>query len=248
MSKLRLYMESLIGDFMEEKNSNNKNSLALVGMICSICGLLTCGISSIVGLILFIIGLNKSKTLNENGKGQSIVGIVVGSFIIVIVMTVMCVALSEETSNHKEDNVVNDNQIQETEKTTYLEGTNSDDFAEILKSVTEIENLDGIVNKNSITYTSENDKYNVTIVANKDTKEICYVKIISLTSEDATNVFMALHRMNYTTENDGDYTNWLVDNIGKEATTKIGDANFILSLSTSNHPILEMNTDGYVNK
>ena len=88
------------------------------------------------------------------------------------------------------------------------------------------------------------------MIANKDTKEICYVKIISLTSEDATNVFMSLNRINYKTENNANYTGWLVDNIGKESTTKIGEASFILSLDTSNHFVLEMKTDdsdNYIN-
>ena len=89
------------------------------------------------------------------------------------------------------------------------------------------------------------------MIANKDTKEICYVKIIALTSEDATNVFMSLNRINYKNENNANYTSWLVDNIGKESTTKIGEANFSLSLYTNNHSVLEMNTDGsenYINK
>ena len=99
----------------------------------------------------------------------------------------------------------------------------------------------------SINYTSTNTKYGINIDANKDSKEIDYVRIFALTDEDATNVFMALNRMDYKTENDAEFTSWLVDNLGKESTKKIGDANFTLSLSTSNRPIIEMKTDGYDN-
>ena len=50
--------------------------------------------------------------------------------------------------------------------------------------------------------------------------------------------------MNYTTENDAELTNWLTGNIGKKATTKIGDANFELGLTTNNYPYIIMKTDG----
>lgn len=150
---------------------------------------------------------------------------------------------SNSDSNNQVEQDVN-NQMQETEKVVFLEGTNSEDFAEVLEGVTGIENIEGVITGDSITYTSANGKYSINIDANKDTKEIDYVRIIALTDEDATNVFMSLNRMDYKTENASEYTSWLVDNIGKDATTKIGDANFILSLSTSNHPILEMKTDG----
>lgn len=150
---------------------------------------------------------------------------------------------SNSDSNNQVEQDVN-NQIQETKKVVFLEETNSEDFAEVLEGVTGIENIEGVITGDSITYTSANDKYSINIDANKDTKEIDYVRIIALTDDDATNVFMSLNRMDYKTENTSEYTSWLVDNIGKEATTKIGDANFILSLSTSNHPILEMKTDG----
>ena len=39
---------------------NKKNNQAIAGFVCSLCGILTCGISSIVGLVLSIIGLKKS--------------------------------------------------------------------------------------------------------------------------------------------------------------------------------------------
>lgn len=172
----------------------------------------------------------------------------------VIVIIVVLMAFSgmddNEEKNTNTDNNVKE-QTQETKINKFLEGTNSDDFAEILKSVTGIENIDGLISDDLITYTSENSKYSIKMISNKDTKEICYVKIIALTSEDATNVFMSLNRINYKNENNANYTSWLVDNIGKESTTKIGEASFSLSLDTNNHSVLEMKTDGsenYINK
>ncbi len=164
----------------------------------------------------------------------------------VIVVIILVIGFTGGESSHDESKSNSDanNQVQETKKIVFLKGTNSEDFAEILEGVTGIENIEGVITGDSINYTSANGKYSINIDANKDTKEIDYVKIIALTDEDATNVFMSLNRMDYKTENASEYTSWLVDNIGKDATTKIGDANFILSLSTSNLPILEVKTDG----
>ena len=172
------------------------------------------------------------------------------AIVIIVVLMAFSGMCDNEEKNTNTDNNVKD-QTQETKTNKFLEGTNSDDFAEILKSVTGIENINGVISDDLITYISENSKYSIKMIANKDTKEICYVKIIALTSEDATNVFMSLNRINYKNENNANYTSWLVDNIGKESTTKIGEANFSLSLDTNNHSVLEMNTDGsenYINK
>lgn len=161
--------------------------------------------------------------------------------IIVVLMAFSGIGDNEEKNTNNDNNVKE--QIQETKTNKFLEGTNSDDFAEVLKSVTGIENINRVISDDLITYTSENSKYSINMIANKDTKEICYVKIITLTNDDATNVFMSLNRINYKTENDANYTNWLVDNIGKKATIKIGEANFSLSLDTSRYFVLEMKTN-----
>lgn len=39
---------------------------AIAGFICSLCGFLTCGISSIVGLVLSILGLIESRKRTTN--------------------------------------------------------------------------------------------------------------------------------------------------------------------------------------
>ena len=133
-----------------------------------------------------------------------------------------------------------------SEKVIFLDGTNSDDFVSILSNVTGIDNIEETIMGDSISYENYtiDDNYSIEVDANKDSKQIDYARVICLSDVDATNVFMAFNRMNYVGENDAELTNWLVENIGKEANIKIGNANFTLSLSTSNHPILEMKTDG----
>ena len=68
--------------------------------------------------------------------------------------------------------------------------------------------------------------------------------MMALQSEDYTNFFVALSRLEYNGSDKNLCFNWINDNLGKEATTKIGDANIQLSLGTNKKPILELHTDG----
>lgn len=61
-----------------------KNNVSIVGFVFSMLSIITCGITSIAGLILSIIGLNKSKNLNGKGKGLSIAGIVTSIIMLII--------------------------------------------------------------------------------------------------------------------------------------------------------------------
>ena len=79
--------------------TEKKNTIALVGMILSICGIITCGLSSIVGVILSIIGAVKSKKLNGDGKAYSIAGIVVGTFIILLMFLIISFSIFVVVSN-----------------------------------------------------------------------------------------------------------------------------------------------------
>ena len=59
----------------------DSNGMAIGGFVCSLVGLLLCcgGIVSIIGLVLSIIGLSKSKQMNGSGKGLAIAGIIIGA-------------------------------------------------------------------------------------------------------------------------------------------------------------------------
>lgn len=74
---------------MQEKNVKQNNGIAIAGFVCSLCGLITCGITSIVGLVLSIIGLNKSKEVNGKNKGMAIAGIVISAIVIIIYAIMM---------------------------------------------------------------------------------------------------------------------------------------------------------------
>lgn len=55
-----------------ENKSTETNGLAIAGFVCSF-------FVPLLGLIFGIIGLNKSKTLNNNGKGLSIAAICISA-------------------------------------------------------------------------------------------------------------------------------------------------------------------------
>lgn len=58
--------------YTQPVQQSQSNGFAIAGFVCSF-------FFSIVGLILSIIGLNKSKTLGGNGRGLAIAGIVISA-------------------------------------------------------------------------------------------------------------------------------------------------------------------------
>ena len=57
-----------------EMDDSEEKSLSIAGFVCSLCGFITCGITSVIGLILSIVGLAKN-----NKNGFAIAGIILSS-------------------------------------------------------------------------------------------------------------------------------------------------------------------------
>lgn len=110
---------------MENKESNNKNTISIIGFILSF-------IIPVVGLILSIIGLKKSDELNE-GRNLSITGILISIVLIIISSLFMINAMSvynKNTNNNKyynneknNDNKTNDDK-KDNDKSTDKEDDN----------------------------------------------------------------------------------------------------------------------------
>lgn len=80
----------------DDKSRKPSRGKAIVGFICSLCGILTCGISSIVGLILSIMGLSESRKRGET-DGLAIAGIIFSSlFILIILIAIVNTVITTE--------------------------------------------------------------------------------------------------------------------------------------------------------
>lgn len=75
------------GSVSSNEVQNESNNVAVAGFILSLIGL------HIVGLILSIVGLKKSKEKNNKGKGLSIAGIVISSIWIIFIAIIIAVLL-----------------------------------------------------------------------------------------------------------------------------------------------------------
>lgn len=73
----------------QQAPSNQSNPFAIAGLICAIV------VGPILGIILSIIGFNKSKSMNGEGKGLALAGIIVSivKFVLIIILTVICVII-----------------------------------------------------------------------------------------------------------------------------------------------------------
>ena len=110
---------------MDNKQAKKKNGLSVAGFVCALCGFLTCGITSVVGLILSIIGLSNSKKEGQT-DGLAIAGIVISAIPLVILVIALATGAgsSTDTTNKVDDDntttekAENDNQETKKQKET----------------------------------------------------------------------------------------------------------------------------------
>lgn len=75
-----------------------QSGLAIAAMIVSLCGLVTCGLSGVVGLILGIVALQQVRRTGARGRGMAITGIVVGAVftVLFVLFVVLAVATGDD--------------------------------------------------------------------------------------------------------------------------------------------------------
>lgn len=128
-------------------------------------------------------------------------------------------------------------------KVTFLKGSKGKEFFKILCEVADLDYKDAQSIGDSVLYETVDVNYSIEVETNKN-NEINWLRMMAFQDNDYENFFLAVSRLEYENSNKTEAFNWIHDNLGKEAITKIGDANLKLSISTSNKPILEIYTDG----
>lgn len=156
----------------------------------------------------------------------------------------------EEPKTQSEDTNSNSNE-KDNEVITFLPCSNGKDFFTILCDVIEADTSKCNVSKganvgDSTLYTYGNAEYSFDVETNSK-NEVNYVEMLVYSGDDYKNFFLAISRFEYNSADKQKAFNWINDNLGKEATTKIGDANFKLSLTTTKKPVLEVYSDGNEN-
>ena len=108
-----------------------KSSLSTAGFVCSLCGFVTCGITSIIGLILSIIGLSQSKK-NGQSDGLAIAGIVIGALPLVGVLLILATG-GTSSLNTTDDGKQQSGEKSKTTERTYMQVT-VDDLEDALEN------------------------------------------------------------------------------------------------------------------
>ena len=94
------------------------NALCIVGLIGSLASIILLGTTSIIFLIISIIGLISAGKKNEKGKGQAIAGIIISAILVVVWIIGMTVGLSGVNKYRKKYNDYTRYTTTEREETT----------------------------------------------------------------------------------------------------------------------------------
>lgn len=130
------------------------------------------------------------------------------------------------------------------EKVIFLKGSNGKTFFDSLCNKVKIEMQNPQKIGDSIFYeTTGNMHYSIEVETN-NLNEINYVRIMIFDAEDYKDLFLEASKIEYDGANTENAYKWINDNLGKEAETKIGNANFKLEIGNNGKPILEIFTDG----
>ena len=76
------------------------NGLAVAGFVCSLCGFITCGVTSIIGLILSIVGLSANR---KDGKysGLAVAGLIISLLFLLLMGYIFIMAAIDNTPSNR---------------------------------------------------------------------------------------------------------------------------------------------------
>ncbi|MBO0854578.1 MAG: DUF4190 domain-containing protein [Nocardia sp.] len=80
-----------------------RNGLAVASLVTSLVGIATCGVGSVLGLILGAVALKQIGERGESGRGQAIAGMIIGGVftlaVVIWLVIVVGVAINDESSS-----------------------------------------------------------------------------------------------------------------------------------------------------
>ena len=62
------------------------NGKAIAALVCSLSGLVFCGLPSIAGIILCILAMRETKRTGQDGFGLAVAGVAIGAVIVVLML------------------------------------------------------------------------------------------------------------------------------------------------------------------
>lgn len=72
--------------------------MAIASLVCSLAGVVFCGIPAVLGVIFGFVGLSQTKDGARNGRGMAIAGLVVG-LVVVLAWGALWVAVAASPNN-----------------------------------------------------------------------------------------------------------------------------------------------------
>lgn len=132
-----------------------------------------------------------------------------------------------------------------TEKTVYLDVKGKDIFNAVIAGENPSYN-DNYGDSEWYTWVADINGISFEVDSEGKDGKALIVQIIDLMNTGKTDIYYKLINTVFSGDDLSTATSWLKNNIGKTASTKIGDANLVLRLSVTNYPILYVVDDEHM--
>lgn len=70
--------------FQPVAQQSKTSGMAIASLVCSLSGILLCGIPAVLGVIFGFIGLSQTKDGARNGRGMAVAGLIVGIAVVAL--------------------------------------------------------------------------------------------------------------------------------------------------------------------
>ena len=70
--------------FQPVAQQSKTSGMAIASLVCSLAGLLLCGVPAILGVIFGFVGLSQTKDGARNGRGMAMAGLIIGVAVVLL--------------------------------------------------------------------------------------------------------------------------------------------------------------------